>query len=414
VAQTFYIYTLGCKLNFSESSFISGMLQKSGFVSDDKKPDFILVNSCAVTEAAVKKVRNLVAGLHRQHPNANIIVLGCYSALYKEIVAQWEGVTKVFGSEDKSLIIDYLTEQSQASSTSFFSTYSFGDRTRSFLKIQDGCDYHCSYCTVAKARGKSRSDSIANVLKKMIEIDHLGIKEVVLTGVNTGDFGKTTGETFYNLLQEIDKQKRIERIRISSIEPNLLENRIIDLCAESAVFMPHFHIPLQSGSDKILQLMGRRYDTRFFREKLQYITEKMPDVCIALDVISGFPEESNEDFEDSYNFIKSLPIAYLHVFSYSVRPNTTAAAMKQVKASIKKDRTLQLLQLSEEKQNDFYQRFIGCTRPVLLESTNYKGMMHGFTDNYIKVSVPYKKEWENSIQNILIPNFRCPSKIGHL
>ncbi|MDL2308070.1 tRNA (N(6)-L-threonylcarbamoyladenosine(37)-C(2))-methylthiotransferase MtaB [Bacteroidales bacterium OttesenSCG-928-B11] len=394
--KTFSIHTLGCKLNFSESSDIARQLREAGFQLGNS-PDFIIINSCAVTETAVKKARNLVAKLHRQHPEAEIIIFGCYAALEPLIIRQWEGVSAVFGSADKHHVIPYLKGETLPAISAFTASFSSGDRTRSFLKVQDGCDYHCTYCTVAKARGESRSDTIAHVMRQLEKIATLGIQEVILTGVNLADFGRQNGEAFYNLLSEIEKSQLIPRIRISSVEPNLLHNNIIDLVANSNVIMPHFHIPLQSGSNRILDLMQRRYNRELFQEKINNITEKIPDAFIAIDIISGFPTETEEDFEDSYRFLKSLPLAFLHVFTYSKRPGTLAAAMPQVKDSVKKERTLRLLELSEQKKREFYDRFIGQTRPVLFESDNVKGKMFGFTDNYIKVATPYNAEWVNRV-----------------
>jgi threonylcarbamoyladenosine tRNA methylthiotransferase MtaB len=287
------------------------------------------------------------------------------------------------------------------SSNPFFSTYSSNDRTRSFLKIQDGCDYHCSYCAVARARGISRSDSIANVLTNLEKIAQLNCKEVVLTGVNTGDFGRKTGETFFQLLTDINTQKMIERVRISSIEPNLLTEEIIHLVANSDILMPHFHIPLQSGSDTVLAAMKRRYKTALFADKVAQIKQIMPHACIAIDVISGFPTETDADFETTMRFLENLPVSYLHVFTYSKRPETPAAEMKpQVKDSVKKERTKLLLQLSEAKKTAFYQEHFHSTRPVLFEDDIKNGNIFGFTDNYIRVSVPYNEQFTNQIIEI--------------
>lgn len=396
MTSTFSIHTLGCKLNYSESSDIARQLREADFLLGDD-PDFIIVNSCAVTETAVKKARNLVSKLHRQHPEAEIIVFGCYAALEPLIIKQWEGVSAVFGSADKHHAIQYLKGEPLPETATFTTSFSSGDRTRSFLKIQDGCDYHCAYCTVARARGESRSDTISHVMQQLETIATMDIKEVILTGVNLADFGRKSGETFHDLLAEIDRSALIPRIRISSAEPNLLEDRIIDLVAHSQTIMPHFHIPLQSGSDNVLSAMRRRYNRELFEDKIHHIKSKMPDAFIAIDVISGFPAESDDDFEDAYHFIERLPLSYLHVFTYSKRPGTPAATMKQVRDSIKKERTNRLLQLSEEKKRAFYHRFIGETRPVLFESDQVDGKMFGFTDNYIKIAVPYNENWVNQI-----------------
>jgi len=420
--KTFHIATLGCKLNYSESSHIARELQNHGFVSASP-PDYYILNTCTVTGTAEKKARNLIAQFHKKNPNAKIIVIGCFAARDKTQVENLQGVTKVFGSDNKMNIIHYLLQQtshptphtsnptphtpypkphtSYLSPFTFFSTFSSHDRTRSFLKIQDGCDYHCSYCAVARARGISRSDTIENVLKNIEKIAQLNCKEVVLTGVNTGDFGRKKGETFYQLLQEIDNHKLIDRVRISSIEPNLLTNEIIRLFANSNLLMPHFHIPLQSGADAVLAAMNRRYKTALFAEKVEQIKSVMPHACIAVDVISGFPTETKTDFEESLHFINNLPISYLHVFSYSKRPQTPAAEMKpQVKDSVKKERTKILLQLSENKKTNFYYEHLHTKRAVLFEDDVKNGNIFGFTDNYIRVSAPYNKNLINQIINI--------------
>jgi len=405
--KTFAIYTLGCKLNFSESSAISRQLINHGFSLSDT-PDYIIVNSCAVTGTAEKKVRNLVSKLHKMHFNAEIIVIGCYSELQSELIKSWNGVSAVFGSNNKTKVIDYLLNSKIEHSSALLFSYSSNDRTRSFLKIQDGCDYHCTYCTVATARGKSRSASIAGVLENMQNIADSGIKEVNLTGVNIGDFGQGTSETFYDLLQAIVAQKAVSRVRISSIEPNLLTDKIIELVAQSEIIMPHFHIPLQSGCNKILALMKRRYQRELFAQKVYLIKEKMPAACIAVDVITGFPNETDNDFEDSYNFINQLPISYLHVFSYSKRPNTPAALMQnQVSNILKKTRTERLLKLSDHKKTQFYQQHFNQIRSVLLEHGKSSTYVSGFTDNYIKIKLPYG----NHIANSIIPIKISPDNI---
>jgi threonylcarbamoyladenosine tRNA methylthiotransferase MtaB len=397
--DTFAIYTLGCKLNFSESSEISRQLQEFG-LKQSNSPDYLLVNSCAVTAVAEKKVRNLVSKLSRQHPESKIIILGCYSELSAEEVAKWKNVSAVFGSANKIDVVPYLVNgaESKTTSSSFFPAYSSHDRTRSFLKIQDGCDYHCSYCTVATARGISRSDTVKHVLKQLEEIHNQGIKEVILTGVNLGDFGRKNGSSLFELLQEIEKLSLIERIRISSIEPNLLTDEIIDLTAHSKIIMPHFHIPLQSGSDKILSLMKRRYNSTFFANKIHQIKKVIPHACLAVDIITGFPDEQEKDFMDSYNFVNNLPISYLHVFTYSKRPNTPAASMENhIAPSVKKERTKKLLLLSKEKKESFYKEHLGEKRSVLIESDHKKGCLYGFTDNYIKIKLPYEERFINKI-----------------
>lgn len=400
--KSFAIHTLGCKLNFSESSDISRQLTEQGFVLSEQ-PDYLLVNTCAVTGAAEKKARNLVSKLHRQHPNAEIIIFGCYSELSPDITHQWEGVKAIFGSSDKMNIIPYLTQEVVPQPAHFFSSYSSHDRTRSFLKIQDGCDYHCTYCTVATARGESRSDHIDHVLQNIETIHKENIKEIILTGVNLGDFGRKNDSSFLQLLQAIEQQALIERIRISSIEPNLLTSEIIALAAQSERVMPHFHIPLQSGSDRILALMKRRYNRQLFASKIEEIKKYMPEACVAVDIIAGFPGETNEDFQETYNFLHALPISYLHVFTYSKRPGTPAAAMTdQVSPPLKKERTSQLLNLSDRKKEQFYQEHSGEQRPVLIESDIKNGWLYGFSDNYIKVKVPFNASLINTITPVPI------------
>ena len=395
--KSFAIYTFGCKLNFSESSDMARRLREQGWQESDE-PEAIIVNSCAVTHAAEKKVRNYVAHLHREYPDAHIVVVGCYASLQAEVIKQWAGVEAVFGNRDKLHAVNHILGLPIPETPTFFSTYSSNDRTRSFLKIQDGCDYYCTYCTVAAARGESRSDSIEHVLQNIEKIHAEGLKEVNITGVNLGTFGKGTDENFYDLLKAIDKQHLVERVRISSIEPNLLTDDIIELVAKSDILMPHFHIPLQSGCDKTLAMMKRRYKRALFQDKIMKIKQLIPDACIAIDIIAGFPGETEEDFRDSYDFVKSLPLSYLHVFTYSRRPGTPAAAMKeQVPEQVKHDRTNRLLELSETKKRFFYHEHVGETRPVLWESENVDGKMFGFTDNYIKVAAPFNPDWVNEI-----------------
>ena len=396
--KSFAIYTFGCKLNFSESSDMARRLREQGWQESDE-PEAIIVNSCAVTHAAEKKVRNYVAHLHREYPDAHIVVVGCYASLQAEVIKQWAGVEAVFGNRDKLHAVNHILGLPIPETPTFFSTYSSNDRTRSFLKIQDGCDYYCTYCTVAAARGESRSDSIEHVLQNIEKIHAEGLKEVNITGVNLGTFGKGTDENFYDLLKAIDKQHLVERVRISSLEPNLLTDDIIELVAKSDILMPHFHIPLQSGCDKTLAMMKRRYKRALFQDKIMKIKQLIPDACIAIDIIAGFPGETEEDFRDSYDFVKSLPLSYLHVFTYSRRPGTPAAAMKeQVPEQVKHDRTNRLLELSETKKRFFYHEHVGETRPVLWESENVDGKMFGFTDNYIKVAAPFNPDWVNTIK----------------
>jgi threonylcarbamoyladenosine tRNA methylthiotransferase MtaB len=400
--KTFDIQTLGCKLNFSESSEIARRLTEAGFVRSDN-PAYLIVNSCAVTAVAEKKARNLVAHLHRECPDAKIVVVGCYAALRAQEILQWPGVVATFGNEDKMSVVPYLQGETLPEKPAFFTSFSSNDRTRSFLKIQDGCDYHCTYCTVWKARGDSRSDTIENVVAQIERICHLGIKEINLTGVNLGDFGRKSGTDFYQLLAAIERRGFDTRIRISSIEPNLLTDEIIALAAQSNVLMPHFHIPLQSPNDRILGLMRRRYQRDFFASKVLKVKEVMPHACIALDVIAGFPTETEEEFAEGLAFLESLPISYLHVFTYSRRPGTIAADMDgQVPPQVKKDRTNRLIALSEQKKTEFYHQHVGDVRPVLWEAEKKGGEMFGFTDNYIKLKIPYCKEKVNTIEDVEI------------
>ena len=400
--KTFAIQTLGCKLNFSESSEIARRLTEAGLCQSEQ-PAYLIVNSCAVTAVAEKKARNLVAHLHREYPAARIVVIGCYAALRGDEIRQWPGVVATFGNEDKMAVVDYLLQRPLPEKPAFFTSFSSNDRTRSFLKIQDGCDYHCTYCTVWKARGESRSDTVENVVAQIERICHLGIKEINLTGVNLGDFGRKNGIDFYQLLCAIEERNFPTRIRISSIEPNLLTDDIIALAAQSNVLMPHFHIPLQSPNNRILGLMRRRYQRGFFASKVLKVKEVMPHACIALDVIAGFPTETEEEFAEGLSFLESLPISYLHVFTYSRRPGTIAADMDgQVPPQVKKERTNRLIALSEQKKTEFYHQHIGNVRSVLWEAEKKGGEMFGFTDNYIKLKIPYCKEKVNTIEDVEI------------
>lgn len=398
--KTFSIYTLGCKLNFSESSEIARRLQEVGFTLAEH-PDYIVLNSCAVTAVAEKKARNLVAHLHRETPDAKIVVLGCYAALRPDEIRQWPGVVATFGNEDKMNVLPYLQGEAIPEKPIFYSAFSSNDRTRSFLKIQDGCDYHCTYCTVWKARGDSRSDSIDGVLAQIDRVVHLGIKEINLTGVNLGDFGRQNGSSFYELLRAIEQKKHDLRIRISSIEPNLLTDDIIALAADSKVIMPHFHIPLQSACNRVLGDMHRRYTRELYAEKVRKVKSVMPHACIAMDIIAGFPGETDAEFADGLRFLEELPISYCHVFTYSKRPGTPAAAMKeQVPVALKKERTNQLIALSDRKKLAFYREHIGESRPVLIEAEEKDSFMFGFTDNYIKLRLPFDATKVNTIENV--------------
>lgn len=404
--KNFEIHTLGCKLNYSESAAIAAKLEANGW-HQGGIPEIIVLNTCAVTQSAEKKTRNLASKLHRDNPLASIVVVGCYSALKPELLERWSGVIKVFGSSNKMSCVDFILQQEPQPVPNFFDAYSTHDRTRSFLKIQDGCNSHCTYCTVWIARGKSRSDTIENVLKNIQNIADSGLHEVNLTGVNVGDFGKGTKENLLKLLKAIVKQNAIERVRISSIEPELLSPEIIRLVAKSPILMPHFHLPLQAGCDRVLSAMRRRYTTQEYAEKVMLIKKLMPDACVACDVIAGFPGETDEEFEETYHFLEQLPISYMHVFPYSRRPRTHANLIEeQVSDDVKHERTERLLELSHAKKLAFYSQCEGQTRPVLVESEAVDDQLFGFTDNYIRVSLPNDPATINTIQKVIIEQCR--------
>ncbi|MBR6131773.1 MAG: tRNA (N(6)-L-threonylcarbamoyladenosine(37)-C(2))-methylthiotransferase MtaB [Bacteroidales bacterium] len=404
--KNFEIHTLGCKLNYSESAAIAAKLEANGW-HQGGIPEIIVLNTCAVTQSAEKKTRNLASKLHRDNPLASIVVVGCYSALKPELLERWSGVIKVFGSSNKMSCVDFILQQEPQPVPNFFDAYSTHDRTRSFLKIQDGCNSHCTYCTVWIARGKSRSDTIENVLKNIQNIADSGLHEVNLTGVNVGDFGKGTKENLLKLLKAIVKQNAIERVRISSIEPELLSPEIIRLVAKSPILMPHFHLPLQAGCDRVLSAMRRRYTTQEYAEKVMLIKKLMPDACVACDVIAGFPGETDEEFEETYHFLEQLPISYMHVFPYSRRPRTHANLIEeQVSDDVKHERAERLLELSHAKKLAFYSQCEGQTRPVLVESEAVDDQLFGFTDNYIRVSLPNDPATINTIQKVTIEQCR--------
>lgn len=411
--------TLGCKLNFSETSTISRQFYNEGYniVKFDEFSDIYIINTCSVTENADKQFKTLVSKVLKINSEAFIVAIGCYAQLKPEELALVNGVDLVLGSKEKFKILDYLNDLSknnigeihscEIGETDFYkSSYSIGDRTRSFLKVQDGCDYKCTYCTIPLARGISRSDNLSNIISSAESISKSGIKEIVLTGVNIGDYGK--GEfgqkkhenTFLELINELDKLKNISRIRISSIEPNLLSNEIIHFVANSRKFVPHFHIPLQSGSNDILKLMSRRYKIELYKERIMYIKSLMPNACIGADVIVGFPGETDELFMETYKFIHSLDIAYLHVFSYSERDNTKAAGFSNVvPKQIRSKRSKMLRSLSVKMRRNFYSNQLGTKKKVLFESENKKGFIHGFSENYIRVKSPWRKNLVDSIVN---------------
>ena len=414
--KTAVYYTLGCKLNFSETSTIGKILREAGVrtVRKGERADICVVNTCSVTEMADKKCRQAIHRLVKQHPGAFVVVTGCYAQLKPGDVAKIEGVDVVLGAEQKKDLLQYLgdLQKHEAGETyttaakdirSFAPSCSRGDRTRFFLKVQDGCDYFCSYCTIPFARGRSRNGTVASMVEQARQAVAEGGKEIVLTGVNIGDFGKTTGETFFDLVKALDEVEGIERYRISSIEPNLLTDEIIEFVSHSRRFMPHFHIPLQSGSDDVLKLMRRRYDTALFASKIKKIKEVMPDAFIGVDVIVGTRGETEEYFEDAYRFIAGLDVTQLHVFSYSERPGTQALKIDHVVAPEEKHkRSQRLLTLSDEKTQAFYVRHIGQTMPVLMEKTKAGMPMHGFTANYIRVEVENDPSLDNKMVDVLL------------
>ena len=419
--KTAAFHTLGCKLNFAETSTIARQLTGAGYekVSFDEKASVYVINTCSVTENADRECKFHVKRAMKANPDGLVVILGCYAQLKPEEISAIEGVDLVLGAKEKFNILSYLDDLQKTESHGlihsceideadfFIGSYSIGDRTRAFLKVQDGCDYKCTYCTIPLARGISRSDTIENVVKNAMEIASKGIKEIVLTGVNIGDYGK--GEfgnkkhehTFLDLISELDKVEGIERIRISSIEPNLLKDESIELVAKSKSFVPHFHIPLQSGSDDLLKLMKRRYLTKLYTDRIAKIREVMPDSCIGVDVIVGFPGETEEKFLETYNFLNELPISYLHVFTYSERENTEAAEMQGVvPIPERKQRSKMLRILSEKKKMAFYRTQIGKTLPVLWEHENKNGVMYGFTENYVRVQKPFDENSINTIETL--------------
>ena len=408
-------HTLGCKLNFSETATISRDFIRHGFEKVDyrDKADIYVLNTCSVTENADKKARKLIRQAKRRNPNSSIAVIGCYAQLKPETIAGIDGVDLVLGAEEKFNLLNHLDTLDLNNGTrviksdinhvhTFTSSYSSGERTRSFLKVQDGCDYTCSFCTIPFARGESRSDTIVNTMKVAREVAQTDAREIVLTGVNIGDFGKGTTETFFDLIQELDRLEGIDRIRISSIEPNLLTDEIIEFCAASQKFMPHFHVPLQSGSDKILGAMRRRYKRTLYENCVAKIKQCIPDACIGVDVIVGFPGETDDDFFDTYNFLNELDISYLHVFTYSERPNTDALEIGAVVSKGDRAHRSKMLHiLSDKKRRFFHEQFIGQERPVLFESVK-NGKIMGHTDNYIQVQVNGEIDFINTINNILL------------
>lgn len=407
--RTVSFYTLGCKLNFSESSSLSRQMEEAGYrlVPFQQGADVYVINTCSVTDHADKKCRKVVRQAKKFRPDARVAIVGCYAQLKPKEIAEIEGVDLVLGAAEKFNLPQHLNNLTDTTETSviagpidvvkdFLPAYSFQDRTRTFLKVQDGCDYQCAFCTIPLARGKSRSGTIEQVRRQAEDAAANGVKEIVLTGVNIGDFGRREGvlpedrETFLQLIQTLDELKGIERFRISSIEPNLLSDDIIRFVAGSNRFVPHFHIPLQSGSDKILKAMGRRYKKDLYAHRIQLIRDLMPDAGIGVDVITGFPGESHADFLETYHFLQELDVSYLHVFTYSERPDTRAIKMADpVPGAVRQERTTQLISLSEKKKRAFYQKYSGTMRKVLLEAETDGIWMTGFTDNYIRVRTAF-------------------------
>lgn len=413
VGKKVAFYTLGCKLNFSETSTISRQLTDLGFSKSEfnNGADLFVINTCSVTENANKECRRIIRKAKKISPQSNVIITGCYAQLKPESISNIEGVDMVVGANEKFNIPKLLKNFSNKTTEihgcsinnlNYFSSFSLQDRTRSFLKVQDGCDYPCTYCTIPLARGKSRSDNIQNIVKNAKEIAKNGIKEIVLTGVNIGDF-KENNHRFIDLIRELEKVQGIERYRISSIEPNLITDEIIDFVKRSNKFMPHFHIPLQSGSDNILRLMKRRYNTGLYFEKIKKIKQEIPNVCLGADVIVGFPGEDDNEFNKTLNFIKDLDISYLHVFSYSERENTKAILMdNKVPKNKISERSKMLRILSNKLQRKFYLNYQETEQSVLFEQDNKDGFMHGFTKNYIKVKVPFDKSFVKTNSKVLL------------
>jgi len=415
-------YTLGCKLNFSETSTIARSFENKGYDRVDfaDRADMYVINTCSVTENADKRFKTIVRQAQKTNPEAFVAAIGCYAQLKPQDLANVHGVDLVLGASEKFKILDYINDLSkndfgvvhscEIEEVDFYvGSYAVGDRTRAFLKVQDGCDYKCTYCTIPLARGISRSDTLINVLKNAKEISEQGIKEIVLTGVNIGDYGK--GEfgdkkhehTFFDLVKAMDRVVGVHRFRISSIEPNLLKNEIIDFVAGSNAFVPHFHIPLQSGSDELLKKMKRRYLTDLYVDRVKRIRKVMPDACIGVDVIVGFPGETDKHFLETYNFLNSLDISYLHVFTYSERDGTEAASMSQVvPKNVRSKRSKMLRGLSVKKRRSFYESQLGKKKTVLFESENKGGYIYGFTENYIKVKTPWNPDLVNTLHEVTL------------
>jgi threonylcarbamoyladenosine tRNA methylthiotransferase MtaB len=408
-------YTLGCKLNFSETSTISRLFEDAGFAKVDmeERPDIFVLNTCSVTENADKKCKQLVKKVMKQNPDTFVIVIGCYAQLKPEEIAQIPGVDMVLGANEKFNVLEHLDSMERKGETKvayehikqtkeFIPSFSYGDRTRSFLKVQDGCDYFCTFCTIPLARGKSRNATIEETINEAKKIADTEVKEVVLTGVNIGDFGQGGDENFFELVKALDEVDGIDRFRISSIEPNLLSNEIIDFCLNASKrFVPHFHIPLQSGSDKLLQAMRRKYLSALYAERVARIKATNPNTCIGVDVIVGFPGETDEDFMDTYNFLNELEVSYFHVFTYSERANTTAVKLgAAVPMEKRKERSKMLHILSDKKKRAFYESQLGKTGTILVEAEEENGYLHGFAENYIKVKIPFDEKLVNTFVRV--------------
>ncbi len=435
--KTVAFHTLGCKLNYSETSAIGRLFEQAGYaeVAFEQGADIYVINTCSVTDFADKKCRNIVRRALKFSPNANVVVVGCYAQLKPQEIAEIPGVDLVLGAAEKFRILDYIDDLSKAPGKGmvrageirevkdFVNAFSFGDRTRSFLKVQDGCDYKCSFCTIPLARGRSRSDTVENVVANAQKIAEMGVKEIVLTGVNIGDFGNGTEviegtkpkkeALFIDLIQELDKVEGISRFRISSIEPNLCTNEVIEFVAHSQRFAPHFHMPLQSGNNKQLQQMRRRYKRELYAERVAKIKSLIPHCCIGVDVIVGFPGETEEDFLETYRFINELNISYLHIFTYSERPNTPAAEMTEAVPMEERRRRNQMLTiLSEKKRRYFYEQHLGQTRPVLFEQHPDATLMSGFTDNYIKIEAPLDETLLNEVAEVALLEFTANGNVA--
>jgi len=417
---TIAFHHFGCKVNFAEASSLSRQFKEKGWtlINFHEKADVYVISSCVVTGVAEKKCRAAIRQAHKLNPGAKIAVIGCFPELKPRELEVMEGVDLVLGHSDKFRLLQEMENldvreyhknqevKDKQKNDYFIPSFSYGDRTRSFLKIQDGCDYYCSYCTIPLARGHSRSDTITHVLNTVKNIAQSGVKEIVLTGVNIGDFWKQNSETFLELLQKLENLNVVQRMRISSIEPDLLTDEIVDIVANSKIFLPHFHIPLQSGSNKILKSMHRKYERELYQNMVNKIRSRLPLACIATDVIVGFPGETDENFLDTYQFLETLPISYMHVFTYSKRENTLASKnTSQVPDVICKERSILLHSLSAEKKRSFYQKNLGRIAQVLWESNDMTGYMHGFTENYIRAKTLFKPEWINQIMEIHLDKF---------